>query len=142
MSSYGFGGGINENQTTTINGNGWPDLTTEEFRQLRRISFTFDEQALAMAIGIAADAVQEQLNSIVVDDKPPMLKEAKALLYKRAVYGRAHADLLPEFATQDRRKEANNLATDEPKQADNFLAQSVRDVRQLLGLGRASARSI
>ncbi|HIF9091461.1 TPA: head completion/stabilization protein [Photobacterium damselae] len=138
-----FGGSVNTNQSTTINGNGWPNLSTDEFRKIRRISFTFDDESMALAIEIAADAVQEELADLLMSDGlVPTLPKAKESLYKRAVYGRAHADLLPEFATQDRRKEANNVATDSEEQSDQFLAQSVRDIRQLLGLGRASARII
>ncbi len=55
------------------------------------------------------------------------------MLYKRAVYGRAHAELMKEFATQDRRKEGESVATDEPEQEARFLAQSNKDVRALLG---------
>ncbi|EDP59449.1 head completion/stabilization protein [Vibrio sp. AND4] len=128
-----FGGKLNSAENTTIPGEGWPDLSTDEFRQLRRIPHTFDNEAMAAAITIAAFNIQEKLARLLVEGSAPSLSFAKITLYKRAVYGRAHSELLPEFATQDRRKEGENVALDEPQQAARFLAQSNRDVSQLMG---------
>ncbi len=134
-----FGGKPNTDVNTTILGNGWPDLSTDEFRNIRRIPTVFDNDSMEMAIRIASKAVKKQLVSLLDEaGQPPQLDEDETAIYKRAVYGRAHGDLLPEFATQDRRKEANNAATDEGDQQDRFFTQSTRDTRQLLGLGRAS----
>ncbi len=129
----GFGGRTNQADSTAIAGEGWPDLSTGEFRKIRRVSPVFDNDSIAMAISIAGGLnVQGQLAKLLVDGKPPELNVAKQFTYKRAVYGRAHADLLPQFATQDQRAEANNAATDEPEQYDRFLAQSNRDISLLL----------
>lgn len=133
-----FGGKPNTDSNTPIAGGGWPDLSTDEFRRLRRIATSFDNDSMAMAIRIAAKAVKGQLASLRVDGQPPQLDEDDSAIYKRAVYGRAHGDLLPEFATQDRRAEANNMATDGEGQQADFIAQSNRDIRQLLGMGRMS----
>ncbi|WEM43507.1 head completion/stabilization protein [Photobacterium sp. DA100] len=134
-----FGGKSNTDVNTNIPGNGWPDLSTEEFRRVRRIPTVFDNDSMEMAIRIASKAVKKQLVSLLnAEGQPPKLDDDDTAIYKRAVYGRAHGDLLPEFATQDRRKEANNLATDSQEQQDDFIAQSNRDTRLLLGLGRAS----
>ncbi|HCG9116557.1 TPA: head completion/stabilization protein [Vibrio parahaemolyticus] len=128
-----FGGKVNSAANTAIPGEGWPDLSTDEFRQLRRIPHTFDNDSMAAAVSIAALNIQQRLASLLVDDIPPQLNAAKTAAYKRAVYGLAHADLLPEFATQDRRKEGENVATDEPEQEARFITQSNQDVRLLLG---------
>ncbi|PSW14411.1 head protein [Photobacterium rosenbergii] len=134
-----FGGKSNTDVNTNVPGNGWPDLSTEEFRRVRRIPTVFDNDSMEMAIRIASKAVKKQLVSLLdAEGQPPQLDNDDTAIYKRAVYGRAHGDLLPEFATQDRRKEANNLATDSQEQQNNFIAQSNRDTRLLLGLGRAS----
>ena len=125
----GFGGKVDKASNQVISGEGWPDLTNDEFRQLRRIPHTFDNDSIAVAITIAANNIQEKLVSLLVEGMPPSLSVAKTALYKRAVYGRAHS----EFATQDRRKEGDNAALDEPQQAARFLAQSNKDVSQLLG---------
>ncbi|MCG9552683.1 head completion/stabilization protein [Vibrio sp. Isolate32] len=128
-----FGGKITSAANTAMQGEGWPDLSTDEFRKLRRIPHTFDNDSMAAAVRIAAMNIQQRLASLLVDGFPPLLSSAKIAAYKRAVYGLAHADLLPEFATQDRRKEGESVATDEPEQAARFVTQSNQDVRLLLG---------
>ncbi|WP_434357397.1 head completion/stabilization protein [Parasalinivibrio latis] len=124
-----FGGRTNTEQNTEISGNGWPSLSTAEFRKMRRIPFVFDESSIATAVEIAADAVQKQLDGV----DGTGLAGAKLALYKRAVYARAHADLLPEFATQDRRDAAENAAEDSPEQDERFRSQSLRDIAQIRG---------
>ncbi len=137
-----FGGKVNSAANTAIPGEGWPDLSTDEFRNLRRIPHTFNNDSMAAAVTIAALNVQERLESLQVDGNPPVLGAAKAMVYKRAVYGRAHAELLKEFATQDRRKEGESVATDEPEQEARFLTQSNKDVRMLLGRSANGIASI
>ena len=128
-----FGGNVNSAVDIAIPGEGWPDLSTDEFRSLRRVPHTFDNDSLNYAVTIAALNIQERLESLIVDGEKPVLSNPKIMLYKRAVYSRAHAELLKEFATQDRRKEGESVATDEPEQEARFLAQSNKDVRALLG---------
>lgn len=128
-----FGGNVNSAVDIAIPGEGWPDLSTDEFRSLRRVPHTFDNDSLNYAVTIAALNIQERLESLIVDGEKPVLSNPKTMLYKRAVYGRAHAELMKEFATQDRRKEGESVATDEPEQEARFLAQSNKDVRALLG---------
>lgn len=127
-----FGGKVNNVDGTTIPGDGWPDLSTDEFRALRRIPHTFANESMIAAVTIAASNVQERLISLMTDE-PLQWSAGTVMTYKRAVYGRAHAELLKEFATQDRRKEGENVATDEFEQEDRFLTQSNKDVRALLG---------
>ncbi|PMN68406.1 head completion/stabilization protein [Enterovibrio norvegicus] len=124
-----LGGKVQRTDSTVIAGNGWPELSTAEFRQLRRIPHVFDESSMAAAVEIAADAVQGHLSALAGSE----LSGAKVHLYKRAVYTRAHADLLPEFATQNRRDEAQNTAEDAGEMGDRFRAQSTRDIAQMLG---------
>lgn len=123
-----FSGKAPGTNNTLIAGSGWPDLSTADFRKVRRIPHVFDESSVAMAIEIAADNVQGQLTGV-----DPALTGAKLALYKRAVYALAHADLLPEFATQNRRDEAENTAEDAGEQGDRFRAQSTRDIAQIKG---------
>ncbi|UTM59220.1 head completion/stabilization protein [Photobacterium sp. CCB-ST2H9] len=124
-----FGGKQISQQNTTISNGEWPELSTEEFRKLRRIAFVFEETSLAMAVSIAAMEVNDELKDV----DPVKITGNKVFAYKRAVYSRAHADLLPEFATQDRREVAENAAEDSPEQAARFRAQSIRDICLLLG---------
>lgn len=124
-----FGGKRPEKQDTKIDCGDFPMLSTAEFRQLRRISFVFDEGSLAAAIEIASDEVRRQLKARNVTDIGN-----KVALYKRAVYSLAHADLLPEFATQNRRDEAENTAEDAGIQGDRMRAQSNRDINQVIAI--------
>lgn len=128
-----FGGKVNSADSTVIEGGGWPDLSTDEFRQLRRIPHTFANESMIAAVSIAARNIQERLVSLLADEEPHHWGVGKVMTYKRAVYGRAHAELLKEFATQDRRKEGESVATDDFEQEDRFLTQSNKDVRALLG---------
>ena len=128
-----FGGKTDKKNDKVIPGEGWPDLSIDEFRALRRIPFTFNNDSIEAAVTIAALNIQEKLESLLVHGLPPSMSLAKTTLYKRAVYGRAHSELLPEFATQDRRKEGESVAIDDPQQSARFLAQSNKDVSQLLG---------
>ncbi|MEI8607940.1 head completion/stabilization protein [Enterovibrio sp. Hal110] len=124
-----FGGELPRQQSTFIPGQGWPYFDTKAFRETRRIPPVFDEKSIISALEIAVMAVQAQL--------PPLegrrLSGAESTLYLRAVFARAHADLLPEFATQNRRDEARNAAEDLAEQGDRFRAQSNRDIALLLG---------
>ncbi|KDM89705.1 head completion/stabilization protein [Photobacterium galatheae] len=126
-----FGGRQNTDINTPVSGNGWPDLSTEEFRKVRRIPSVFDELSIVMALEAAALYVQGQLSDLLEGGEPPELSAPS--VYRRAVYSRAHADLLPEFATQDRREVAENAAEDAPEQDARFRAQSTRDICLLLG---------
>ncbi|MBV1843363.1 head completion/stabilization protein [Photobacterium ganghwense] len=128
-----FGGRIDTDTDTQLPGEGWPDLSTDEFRKMRRVPSVFDESSIVVAIESASLLVQGQLAALVINHQPPELPRQKAAVYRRAVYGMAHADLLPEFATQDRREVAENAAEDTPEQADRFRAQATRDICLLLG---------
>lgn len=128
-----FGGKSDQNNNYVIPGDGWTDLSTDEFRMLRRIPHTFNVDSIKAAVTIASLDIQKKLKNLVVDGKPPSFSSAETTLYKRAVYGLAHAELLPEFATQDRRDAGSNTASDEKNQTDRFLEQSNKDVAKLLG---------
>ena len=63
----------------------------------------------------------------------------KAKLYKRAVYNRAKAQALPQFATVTRRESAENTGKEAPERAETFLAFSQQAVRALQGRGPNTA---
>ncbi|AKU57575.1 head completion/stabilization protein [Vibrio parahaemolyticus] len=128
-----FGGKSDQTNNYAIPGDGWPDLSTDEFRALRRIPHTFNVDSMKAAVTIASLDIQKKLKSLVIDGKPPSFSFAETMLYKRSVYGLAHTELLPEFATQDRRDAGSNTAIDEKNQTDRFLEQSNKDVAKLLG---------
>ncbi|RZA08045.1 MAG: head protein [Proteobacteria bacterium] len=63
----------------------------------------------------------------------------QAATYKRAVYCRAKASLLPQFVTIIRRESAENLGKELPDRPETFLAFSQQAVRSLQGRGRITA---
>jgi hypothetical protein len=63
----------------------------------------------------------------------------QAATYKRAVYARAKASLLTQFATVTRRDSAENTGKELPERSETFLAFSQQAVRSLQGRGRMTA---
>ncbi|MDD1792526.1 head completion/stabilization protein [Enterovibrio sp. ZSDZ42] len=128
-----FGGYVEETESTEIESGGWPVLSTGEFRTMRRIPSMFEESSVVVALQAASLGVQSQLGDLLVDGVPPALDDLKTAVYERAVYGMAHADLLPEFATQDRKEAGENTAEDSFEQVDAFRTLAKRDISLLLG---------
>lgn len=60
--------------------------------------------------------------------------------YKRAVYCRAKAYLLGQFATFIRRESAENLAKEAPSTRESLLSFSQQAVRLIQGRGRITAQ--
>jgi hypothetical protein len=63
----------------------------------------------------------------------------QAATYKRAVYCRAKATLLTQFATVTRRESAENTGKEQPERGETFLQFSQQAVRSLQGRGRITA---
>lgn len=133
---------------------GWPELSTGEFRQHRRIPEFFEEAVIADSLNRSVAEIQQQLISYVTSssaDKDvaftlslglvPEFSEQQISIYRGAVYARSHADLLGYFSAVDQKEAGNNKANDTAQQ-DAILAQSNRSVRLLLGLGRAGVHSL
>lgn len=133
---------------------GWPELSTGEFRQHRRIPEYFEEAAIADAITRSAAEIQQQIIQYVVETAAntdvtftlgiglvPEFSEQQISIYRGAVYARSHADLLGYFSAVDQKEAGNNKAKD-TQQQDAILAHSNRGVRLLLGLGRAGVHSL
>ncbi len=132
---------------------GWPELSTGEFRQHRRIPEMFEESVLADSLNRSVAEVQQQLLSFIMTapgtEAPfaldaslaPDFSAQQISIYRGAVYARSHADLLGYFSAVDQKEAGNNKASDEAQQ-DAILAQSNRAIRLLLGLGRAGVHSL
>ena len=138
---------------------GWPELSTGEFRELRRIPEFFSEKVIEDSLNRSVDEIQQQLLNYVTGklvgqastdtDVPftlgaslaPNFSAQQISIYRGAVYARSHADLLGYFSAVDQKDAGNNKAQDTPQQ-DAILAQSNRAVRLLLGLGRAGVHSL
>lgn len=140
----------------TIENDGfWPNLSVSEFQKGYRLPAEFLGDLLTDAITIAMFEVNEDLSSVkaVLQNSgvsslaavagtatPTAWSYAhKAMLYKRAVYCRAKASALPQFASVTRRESAENTAKEAPELKETFLAFSQSAVRVLQGRGRITA---
>ncbi|MCU8032751.1 MULTISPECIES: head completion/stabilization protein [unclassified Shewanella] len=143
---------------------GWPELSTGEFRELRRIPEFFSEKAIEDSLNRSVAEIQQQILHYVTGnyvtgnlvgqastdtDVPftldaslaPNFSAQQISIYRGAVYARSHADLLGYFSAVDQKDAGNNKAQDVDQQ-QAILAQSNRGVRLLLGLGRAGVHSL
>jgi hypothetical protein len=140
----------------TIENDGfWPNLSVSEFQKGYRLPAEFlgdlltDALAIAMVevnkdLAAAKAALQDSgisnLASVAGVETPATWGFAhKAMLYKRAVYCRAKASALQQFATVTRRESAENTGKEAPEREDTFLAFSQSAVRALQGRGRITA---
>lgn len=133
---------------------GWPELSTGEFRQHRRIPEFFEEAVIADSLNRSVAEIQLQITEflkLASADKDvtftlganlaPEFSEQQISIYRGAVYARSHADLLGYFSAVDQKEAGNNKAQDSAQQ-DAILAQSNRAIRLLLGQGRAGVHTL
>ncbi len=137
----------------TIENNGfWPDISLAEYQKAYRLPGEYLGDVLVtqleLAIGEVNNDLQrlqkawQQLGITEVATADPLLLEERAFkvkLYKRAVFCRAKATALTDFATVTRREVAENTGKEAPERADTFLAFSQQAVRALQGRSRITA---
>ena len=137
----------------TIENNGfWPDISLAEYQKAYRLPGEYLGDVLVtqleLAIGEVNNDLQrlqkawQQLGITEVATADPLLLEERAFkvkLYKRAVFCRAKAMALTDFATITRREVAENTGKEAPERADSFLAFSQQAVRALQGRSRITA---
>lgn len=130
----------------------WPDLSVAEFQKGYRLPAEYLVELLTAELTTAMTEVNRDLakckarwqNQGVtsLESADPMVlpeRTFQAATYKRAVYCRAKASLLPQFATIIRRDSAENLGKELPDRPETFLAFSQQAVRSLQGRGRMTA---
>lgn len=130
----------------------WPDLSVTEFQKGYRLPAEYLVDMLAAELNTAMVEVNTDLArkkaqwqdagvSRVESADSTVLPERthKVALYKRAVYTRAKASLLTQFASVIRRAEAENLGKEAPERTETFLEFSQQAVRALQGRGRITA---
>lgn len=131
----------------------WPDLSVSEFQKGYRLPAEYLVELLAAELTTAMHEVNLDLAkfktrwqgagvSSVESADTTVLPERtfQVAQYKRAVYTRAKATLLTQFATVSRRESAENVGKELPERADTFLAFSQQAVRSLQGRGRITAK--
>lgn len=130
----------------------WPDLGVSEFQKGYRLPAEYLVDLLADGITNAMGEVNRDLakrkaawQAAGIDNvetaDPQVLQERAFYVatYKRAVYCRAKAYLLQQFATVTRRESAANMAKEAPETHEAFLAFSQQAVRLIQGRGRITA---
>lgn len=130
----------------------WPNLSVTEFQKGYRLPAEYLVDMLATDLNTAMHEVNLDLARLkarwqaagvshveTADSTVLPERTYQAQLYKRAVYTRAKASLLTQFATVTRRAEAENAGKQAPEQIDTFLEFSQQAVRALQGRGRMTA---
>ncbi|CAD5379007.1 Head completion/stabilization protein [Pseudomonas sp. OF001] len=130
----------------------WPDLSVSEFQHGYRLPAEYLRELLVDGIALSMGEVNRDLarrkaawqaaGIANVETADPLLLPERAFMaasYKRAVYCRAKAYLLQQFATVNRRESAENLGKEAPERSEQFLAFSQQAVRLIQGRGRMTA---
>lgn len=130
----------------------WPNLSVPEFQKGYRLPAEYVLDMLGADLTTAMTEVNADLAKLkarwqglgvssVESADTTVLPERtfQAATYKRAVYCRAKASLLTQFATIIRRDSAENLGKELPDRPETFLAFSQQAVRSLQGRGRITA---
>ncbi|MGO4366654.1 head completion/stabilization protein [Pseudomonas sp. PAB10] len=130
----------------------WPNLSVAEFQKGYRLPAEYLVDMLVTDLTTAMVEVNRDLAKckgkwqavgiISVESADPMVLPERTFhvaTYKRAVYCRAKASLLPQFASVVRRESAENLGKEEPERKETFLEFSQQAVRSLQGRGRITA---
>ena len=130
----------------------WPDLSLVEFQKGYRLPAEYLGEMLAADLTMAMFEVNTDLAELkarwqgagvssVESADTTILPERtyQAATYKRAVYTRAKASLLTQFATVTRRESAENTGKELPERSETFVALSQAAVRSLQGRGRITA---
>ncbi|MDF5893457.1 head completion/stabilization protein [Pseudomonas syringae pv. syringae] len=139
-------------EQTVENDGFWPDLSVSEFQKGYRLPAEYLVEMLAADLIMAMVEVNTDLAKLkarwqgagvsnVESADTTVLPERtfQAATYKRAVYSRAKASLLTQFATVNRRESAENVGKELPERSETFLAFSQAAVRSLQGRGRITA---
>ena len=136
-----------------INDGFWPDLNLADFQQARSIPADVDAGTVGDALLASAAEVNSLLASVqekhllngylTAGDVPGVslggINQLTAQ-YKKAVYARAKADLMGEFASVGRRESHPGQESDETRKG--LLAEAAIVIRQIKGLKRATVRMV
>ncbi|MBY8212899.1 head completion/stabilization protein [Vibrio fluvialis] len=148
-----FNGTDNGYQNTVITNDGfWPDVNAGDFERLRGTPAAQDDERISNAVVNAIVSVNKQLTKLKTEyqaqghtkaedlDVFPRVsgKNHVVIQYQSAVFARAKADLLPDFATVHQKKEGDHLAERSEETKNELLAESERIIRSMLGKGRAT----
>ena len=147
---------INYSAATIRNDGFWPDVAVADFERRRALPADLDQQTTAAALLAAVSEINLQLAShqatllgkgysTAAEVPGPSLEggnNAMTEQYLAAVFARAKAALLPEFASVTERATANNQVERSPDQRAQLLAESQQLVRSIKGKRRVGVSLI
>ena len=138
-------------QDTNIENDGfWPDLNAGDFEKRRGIPADMDAEAVALSLAAAMSQINIELARIKAGhqgdgvDKaehmtglPKVLgKNSLTILYEKAVFARAKADMVSEFASVQTKEAGDRIAENERGISDRLLAESQQHIRAIHHLSR------
>ncbi|EPL4151281.1 MULTISPECIES: head completion/stabilization protein [Klebsiella pneumoniae complex] len=131
----------------------WPDLSVKDFQSQRTIPADIDAATIRQALLTAAGEINDDLVNVAdryqdegyasAGEVPGIEIDGENLLcarYCKAVYARAKADLMGEFATIGRRESHPGQESDETR--SSLIAESTLAVRRIKGLRRITVAMI
>lgn len=141
-----FSGQKNQALTGTIQNEGiFPALDLGYFQVNYRLPSEYTKDMLTEALEVAMDEINGDLEKALAkwlaDGQTELTKRQKRL-YLRAVFCRAKAFLLEQFATVTAKPSANNAGKEDPERYSKFLKFSANAVRLLQKKGRISAELV
>ncbi|WP_421302895.1 head completion/stabilization protein [Aeromonas veronii] len=152
-----FAGKDIDYSAATIRNDGfWPSVAVADFERRRALPADLDPQITGAALLAAISEINLQLAmrqaalmaegyASAAEVPGPSLEGGTNALteqYLAAVFARAKAALLPEFASVTERPASNNLAERAPEQRAQLLAESQQLVRSIKGKHRAGVSLI
>lgn len=144
---------FNQSAIVISNDGFWPDLDLSEFQIERAMSPNINDRLLRDAIVSAVVEINltlEQYKSTQISKGINRASDcgvvsvegvsSTVIIYKKAVFARAKADLLGEFVSIASRDDKISESQKEMRAA--LLAESTREIRKLLGLRRCGVALI
>ncbi|MCJ8269342.1 MAG: head completion/stabilization protein [Psychrosphaera sp.] len=137
-----------QQQDTNITNDGfWPDINAGDFEKRRSVPVDMDKDAIATSVVSAIAQINIELASVksgyedkgisrasdVVGSPSIADKNMLVILYEKAVYARAKAELLPEFSTTQMRDAGENVTQTESETRDSLFAESLQHIRTIRG---------
>lgn len=133
--------------TSLVNDGFFPDISLGELQQVYRVPAEYKQELVEHHTRLAMADCNEQLavkkaewqllgHESLADVSNQELggQRAKVDQYKRAVFCRAMGLMVLAFATLNRREQAENLAKESPDTFQDYMAESGRAIRRLLGV--------
>ncbi|MDN3697015.1 head completion/stabilization protein [Vibrio sp. 03-59-1] len=138
-------------QDTEIENDGfWPNLNAGDFEKRRGIPADMDAEAVALSLAAAISQINIALQLVKAGyqaegiDKAESLtglpkvlgKNSIVILYEKAVFARAKADMVSEFASVQTKEAGDRIAESERSITERLLAESQQHIRAMNGSSR------